>query len=396
MKRQFRFNKKAIDALPPCAADSRSKEIEYSDLEIAGLRLQVNRQGRKFFLFRYVFGGKKRAMKIGGYPEVEINYARLKVIEWRALLIKGIDPQVQREEDAKAGITFQDFFDQYLWPHVQATKRSAMADHSRFRIHILPTFGKREMASITQLEFQLFHNSKKQERCAATANRLLENIHRAYNLAIEWGILDHNPSKFVRRHQEDNKRTRYLSTEELRRFVWAIQQDINRSAADGFLFLLSTGARLNEALQAKWEHVDMENATWFLPHTKAGKSRYVVLNEAALEILRGRRRESGNPYIFTGITPGTRVTNPQRAWKRVLETAGIDPKTTRIHDLRHTHASYLTSVATLHEIASILGHSTTQMTERYAHVNATRLKEASSHVANLIAEAKSTSPIRHP
>ena len=60
MKRQFRFNKRSIDALPPCPADAGSKEVEYSDLEISGLRLQVNRMGRKFFLFRYQIGGRKR------------------------------------------------------------------------------------------------------------------------------------------------------------------------------------------------------------------------------------------------------------------------------------------------------------------------------------------------
>lgn len=67
MKRQFKFTKKGIDALPPCPVDSASKELEFSDTEVTGLRLQVNRLGRKFFLFRYQINGRKRAMKVGGY-----------------------------------------------------------------------------------------------------------------------------------------------------------------------------------------------------------------------------------------------------------------------------------------------------------------------------------------
>lgn len=43
MNRQFRFSKKLVDAIPPHPADSRSREGEYSDTEVAGLRLLVNR-----------------------------------------------------------------------------------------------------------------------------------------------------------------------------------------------------------------------------------------------------------------------------------------------------------------------------------------------------------------
>ena len=81
MKRQFRFTKRALDALPPCPENSKAKEIEYSDLEVAGLKVLCNRIGRKSFLFRYVFDGRKRSMKVGGYPETEITDARMKVIE---------------------------------------------------------------------------------------------------------------------------------------------------------------------------------------------------------------------------------------------------------------------------------------------------------------------------
>ena len=50
MNRQFRFNKKLIDALPPHLEDAKSKENEYSDTEVAGLRVIVTRKGRKYFL----------------------------------------------------------------------------------------------------------------------------------------------------------------------------------------------------------------------------------------------------------------------------------------------------------------------------------------------------------
>ena len=57
MKRQFKFNKKLLDALPPCPADAASREVEYSDTEVAGLRILVNRLGRKSWLLRYTYQG---------------------------------------------------------------------------------------------------------------------------------------------------------------------------------------------------------------------------------------------------------------------------------------------------------------------------------------------------
>lgn len=390
MKRQFRFNKRSIDALPPCPATAASKEVEYSDLEIGGLRLQVNRQGRKAFLFRYQIDGRKRAMKVGGYPETSIDEARQKTIEWKALLAKGIDPQLQQDAARTTGITFREFFDLHLWPHTVSTKRSAKADASRFHNHILPVFGHREMARITTLELQRFHNDKKGEVAVATSNRIFELIRHSFNLASTWGLIPPGvrPCDGIRLHKENNKRERYIDPgEELPRLMKSLDAEPSRSAADLFRFLLATGARREEAIQAKWEHISLERRQWRMPMSKSGTARVVILNDMALDILGSRPRIQGNPFVFCGKLPGRPIGNPTRAWKRVLARAGIDPKTTRLHDLRHTHASYLVGVASLHEIAGILGHSNTVTTQRYAHLNDNRLRNASNHVADLMRTA---------
>lgn len=392
MKRQFRFTKRSLDALPPCPADSASKEVEYSDLDIGGLRVQVNRQGRKSFLFRYQIHGRKRAMKAGGYPETSIEAARQQAIEWKALLAKGIDPQESRDALRETSITFREFFDQYLWPHIVSTKRSARADASRYRNHVLPAFGHREMAKITTLELQRFHNDNKAKMAPATSNRIFELIRHAYTLAGSWSLIPPTvrPCDSIRLHRENNKRERFIEPgSELPRLLKALDAEPSKSAADLFRFLLATGARRAEAMYAKWEHIRTERQQWYLPTSKSGKARIVILNEVAMEILNGRPRIRGNPYIFTGTRPGQPIGNPSRAWKRILRRAGIDPKSTRIHDLRHSHGSYLVGVASLQEIGGILGHAqgSTAVTARYAHLNDDRLRQASNHVADLMRAA---------
>lgn len=110
------------------------------------------------------------------------------------------------------------------------------------------------------------------------------------------------------------------------------------------MFLLATGTRRMEALTARWEHIDMESRLWYLPRAKTG-ARHVVLNDLALEVLRNRPRRAGSPFVFPSHRPGLPMGNPTRAWQRVLERAQIGNDSQgnpfRIHDLRHTHISYI-------------------------------------------------------
>ena len=59
------FNKKWIEQLPPNSKNSPSREKEYSDTQVVGLKLLVNKVGRKFFYLRYTINRRKRGIKIG-------------------------------------------------------------------------------------------------------------------------------------------------------------------------------------------------------------------------------------------------------------------------------------------------------------------------------------------
>ncbi|RYZ84801.1 MAG: DUF4102 domain-containing protein, partial [Proteobacteria bacterium] len=92
MSKQFRFNKKLIDTIPPHPEQAKTKESEYSDTEVAGLRLIVNRRGRKYFLLRYTINGAKRSMKLGDYPLMDVAEARQRALEHRGKIAAGTDP----------------------------------------------------------------------------------------------------------------------------------------------------------------------------------------------------------------------------------------------------------------------------------------------------------------
>ena len=91
--RCLRLSKRVIDALPA----STSKETEYTDTDVSGLKLVVTKQGHKSFLLRYTFQGRKRAMILGNYPVLDIANARSKALEAKRLLLENTDPQAERD-----------------------------------------------------------------------------------------------------------------------------------------------------------------------------------------------------------------------------------------------------------------------------------------------------------
>lgn len=92
-----------------------------------------------------------------------------------------------------------------------------------------------------------------------------------------------------------------------------------------------------EALHAKWEHVDLDKAVWFLPQTKSGKGRHLQLNSEAQAILKNLALETNcRTWIFPGRDLGKPLNNPRKAFDRILQAAGLEHM--RLHDLRHLAA----------------------------------------------------------
>ena len=392
---RFRFSDKAIEHLPPHPKDARATEAEYTDTEVTGLKLLVSKSGRRFFYFRYTFAGQKRSMKIGEFGAMTVVQARKQALALRYQLDQGTDPQAQKAIQA-AMPTFADFALKEYLPYAQQHKRTAGADESKLRVHLLPRFGPRKLDSLTTREMQLYHGEIKETLTPATANRHLSLLSKLFKLAVQWGYLEKNPCQGIAKFKENNQRHRYLSEDELRRMFAAMESEPNQVIVAALKFLLLTGIRKEEGLQAKWEHVDLERGSLFLPETKSGRSRYVVLNPEALAILRAQTPIPGNPYVFPGRVQGQPLNNPIKGFKRILAAAGIE--NLRIHDLRHSFASLAVNAgATLYDVQHLLGHASPQTTQRYAHLTDERLRQVSGAVGQVVGQAKTTpNSERHP
>lgn len=384
--RSYRFSKRFIDSLPP----SDHKETEYTDLEVSGLKIVVTKTGNKSFLFRYTFQAKKRAMKLGNYPVLDVATARSKALDAKRLLQEGIDPQAERDELLSIP-TLQQFCETDYIPYARQHKRSYADDISKLNTHIYSQLGHLHLNQISSriIEQYLANVRKNANLAPATSNRHLALLSMIFSLAIRFEVVENNPCTHIKKLQESNQRERYLSQVELKRLLTVLDDtnpntcEPNRMVVAAIKLLLLTGTRREETLSAKWEDINLETRQWYLPKTKSGKTRFVQLNESACELLRGIEPVEGCPYVFVNHRTQTRISTPVKAFKRLLQKAQITDF--RIHDLRHNFASMaVNSGATLYVVQNLLGHASSQTTQRYAHLQNETLLAASESIANLM------------
>jgi len=210
-------------------------------------------------------------------------------------------------------------------------------------------------------------------RSDATINRYLASLSALLSIAVrEWGWLEKNVCKNVRRAKESRGRVRFLSNQE--------RSDLRRACESSklpelniiVLVAMTTGARRGEIMNLRWRHMDLQAKKITLVDTKNGETRTVPLAGPALEVAQHWakiRSIDENSYIFPGTTERTRDKPIEfdKAWRDALHVAKVTDF--RFHDLRHTAASYLAMTGTgILEIGNILGHKSLDMVLRYSHL----------------------------
>ena len=132
-----------------------------------------------------------------------------------------------------------------------------------------------------------------------------------------------------------------------------------------------------------------------LPDSKTDE-KSIYLSSAALSILNELPRIQGNPHIFPGAArnkddEGKPRADLKKPWAAVTKAAGLPGL--RIHDLRHTFASYgAGAYLGLHVIGTLLGHAQPQTTQRYAHLDSDPMHRAVNTIGATISAAMNSKP----
>ena len=355
------------------------------DDEVKGFALRVTSGGARSFVLDYRVEGRQRRITLGSYPDWSLQAARRAAKDMKRLVDQGHDPMGDRHDERRAP-TMKDLWERYQIEHLaRKAARSQADERSMWEKIILPRLANIKVRRVASSDIDALHEDITKVRgTPVRANRVIEVLRKAFNLAIRWEWIDRNPTVGVRRNPEE-KRHRYLSREEIGRLVTALNAHPEKVSADAIKLLMLTGARRGEVLNASWDQFDLKNGIWVKPssHTKQRRLHRVPLNGPALRLLLELKTRSIGPFVFSGAD-GRPLTDVKRSWSSICKTARIEG--CRLHDLRHSFASILVSSgASLPLIGQLLGHTQVTTTQRYAHLFDETLRQATEKVASFIA-----------
>lgn len=308
----------------------------------------------------------------------------------------------QARNKAKDGqLTLDDFVSQIYLPNIKTRKRSWQIDERIARQYLSPLFGNRLLSEIDRCEVEDWLNGLLESGLAASScNRFLAVFKTICSFAESRGFLEQgkSPCLGVSSFKIHAQRERYLSQDEAQRLMDRLEKS-ERAEALALRLLLLTGARKSEILKARWENVNLEQRLLTVPLSKSGKPRYIVLPDAAIAVIKEIPKKAGMPWLFPGHAEGKTLSDLYLFWNKIRSEAGL--KDVRIHDLRHTFASFLVNSGhSLYEVQKMLGHADPRTTMRYAHLGQDSLLAAAEFVGKIFSSPipvhknKNTTPLQ--
>lgn len=363
-------------------------KLDLYDTKVANLILTAHATGLKTFSQRYRDEyGKQRQFKLGNWPEISLDKARREAMKVKSRVTVGENPAEQRFITRRIP-TIAELAEKYL-EYVRTYKRSADIDARYLKHHVLPRYGKKHLNELDQTEIMDWLDSKVRVDgyAQATVNRWQVILSHMMKMAKKWGMpgSDRNPLEGVPQKACNNEIERFLTAEETKRLLAAVDASPNPSLGPIVRLLLALGCRKRELLDAKWSEFQLDKQTWRIPsdRAKTAKTRHVPLSKAAMEVLEKLPRYDGVDWLI----PNPATLEPYHsvffAWNKARKEAGLPDL--RMHDLRHSHASWLVEAGySLYIVSKALGHSSSRTTERYAHVSDTTLRNASNVAGSMI------------
>lgn len=288
--------------------------------------------------------------------------------------------------------------------------------HKRYRelleLHVLPTLGRRRLASLAPGDVQELLTTKLASGLSAQTVRHIRTVLRtALGQAERWGYVGRNAAALADPPRVVRHEVQPLSAEQARTLLAHVRGDRFEAL---YTVALALGLRQGEALGLRWSDVDFETATLavrqalyraggevrFVEPKSAQSRRTLVMPPIVASALRAHRARqhqerlaAGSDWQDTGLVFTSRRGTPlvggdvTKRLQRHLQAAGLPRQ--RFHDLRHACASLLIAQG-VHPrlVMETLGHSTITLTmNTYGHVMPDLKREPADQMESLLASS---------
>ncbi|MCC6977011.1 MAG: site-specific integrase [Candidatus Melainabacteria bacterium] len=372
-----------VERLKKVSKPEPGKRTRVYDEEVRGLIMDVTPGDIRTFYVRKKLNGKTVWHKLGKFPEMLPAAARAAAKPVIIDIEQGRNP-MQARRAARAEMTLQDLFDEYIERHAKHNTKTWQDMVANFRRYASPLAGKR-LSEVTRDDASRFQLKLRKEKGVYTANRTIQLLRAVFNKGAIWGRCSkENPfDGGLVDIKNEQKRNRFLREDEAAKLIIAARKR-GDAIGDFVLLALYTGVRKSNVLAMRWEHINMTARTWTIPHSemKNQQGQVIILQDGELEILNRRKQEQVNkriisPFVFHGSGTKTKhLTDPKKGWYALRKEAGVEDCT--IHDLRRSLGSALANHNyNLSVIKHALNHKDIKTTAAvYAHVNDEAARQA--------------------
>lgn len=358
------------------------------DGEVPGFGVRVTSNGVASFVLAYRLNRRQSKYAIGRADELSVDEARDTAIELRRGIRNGVDPQDERAHQ-RGELTVEKLSEEFLEKHATVNLRPGTVRGYRemLRDHVLPEIGRLGVNAVNERDVLSIKAAMKDT--PYRANRTIALISSMFNRGIGWKLCQHNPAEGVEHYTEDERE--FWLTEEQYKALDAAITFYARDCGEAIRLLILTGSREKEVLAAPWTQFDLEHAIWTRPShsTKEKKTERIAISTAALAVLRRMKKVATSPYLFPGKPDKDGKSSSHRKtirkpWIQICKAAGLAEEyevqgkrrmlkrwrpIMRLHDLRHSFASWLVSDGvSLKRVGALLGQSRESSTNRYSHL----------------------------
>ncbi|ABB75476.1 Integrase [Nitrosospira multiformis ATCC 25196] len=321
---------------------SADKPLKLTDER--GLYLLLKPNGSRWWRFDYRYGGKRKTLSMGVYPDVSLKDARNRRDEARKLLASDVDPGENRKavKAAKLEKTTNSFevITREWYAKFSPTWNESHGERiiRRFERDIFPWIGSKPISEIAAPELLATVRRIESRGAVETAHRALGNCGQVFRYAIATARATRDISADLRGALPPVKGEHFAAITEPKQ-VGALLR-----AIDGYTgsHVVRCALRLaplvfvrpGELRKAEWKDIDLDGGEWRYTVTKTNTPHIVPLSTQAVEILKELQALTGRSrFVFPGARTNGRPMS-DNAILAALRRMGIDKEEMSGHGFR--------------------------------------------------------------
>lgn len=358
--------------------------VLYFDTETKGFGLRVTASGAASFIAQGMVSGARQEARltVGPYGVFTVDQARDVAREHLRTMRMGVDPRDLKKQDEALKVTLSAVVSDYVARpgKLKASTRAAIERH------LATTFKEWAQLPILSITEEMCRTRYKEiaekglsgERKGGSpgqANQgfdilraLINYAARQFRRADGKPLIQHNPTEVLGDHRVKLKprTTRYIPKDKVGE-VWSTLTKARanalygteRTSADLVMYLLLSGARIDEAASLTWSNVhivDEEVECWWrITDRKRGEDVKMPLSSQAVALLKTRKPVEDSPFVFASNTKKGYMDQPRATLEKVAKVAGLHLSA---HDLRRTFTNVALGVCRIEKFRTDLltGH----------------------------------------